>query len=97
MSLVKETILALGPSINFKIYARISFQGGTALGAEVNHSPASRTEIKNEWSSAFTPLFLQGLHREISKLSNLLHEVFVYFKGIQSSIKMEAPYGLYCK
>jgi hypothetical protein len=90
-----ESRLPLGPSRNFKIYARISFRGGTALGAEGNHSPSYHTEIKNEQfyiHSSVPSRCGQGK----SALIIFLHAVFVYFKVTQISVKREAPYSSNC-
>jgi hypothetical protein len=52
---------------------RTYFPGLKPPGLDVDHSPPSSSEVKNEWSYASTPhIFLQGVNRDL-KLYFYLH------------------------
>ena len=73
---------ALGPT-NPQFNRYWVFSGGDVAGREVNHSPTSSVEVKNEWSCASIPgIRLRGVERENAAFNN--HERCVLEDAVYS-------------
>jgi len=59
------------PSLLFSGYY-CHFIGIKWPGRDVNHSPTSCAEIKNEWSYTSTPIYIQGVDREKFFVTSIL-------------------------
>ena len=67
------------PSLLFIAYHYVFHRGVKQPEREVDHSSPSSSEVENEWSYAYTPLYISSKHRQgqffLPNIINLTHSL----------------------